>query len=465
MLFRRVLSTQLKRLKSSAVSANTVLDYQDIPSPKGLPLVGTTLDLIAEGSTQQLHRYIDKRHKQLGPIFREKLGVLESVFVADPEVMRDVFDQEGKYPSHLVPDAWLKYNEMYGCPRGIFFMDGPDWWHYRRILNTLLLKGDTRWIYDACEIVNENFVREIEKTGSECYEDLKGRLYKWSADIIVSVLLGAETYKKHHRDLDTEVTNLAKIVHLIFQTTADLSVIPVSLASKLKIPRWNRFVDAVHNALRDANSLVTTLKTLNAQDGLLPKLMNEKIEFEMIKRIIVDLILAAGDTTAVSFEWMLYLTAKHPHVQEKLRVNPTMAKFVMREGARMYPTATFLTRILPADGVVAGYGVPKGTPVLLSLYTTGRDERYFPDADSFKPERWDRRESMYDIKMQRASLPFAMGLRSCVGKRIAEIQLQTTLLKFVKNFDIELCNKNNIDIVMKMVVHPSEPLLLKFKKL
>lgn len=54
--------------------------------------------------------------------------------------------------------------------------------------------------------------------------------------------------------------------------------------------------------------------------------------------------------------------------------------------------------------------------VLLSLFTSGRDEANFVEPNSFCPMRWDRKsvESSKTIKPQ-ATLPFAMGSRSCVS--------------------------------------------------
>jgi ecdysteroid 2-hydroxylase len=94
----------------------------EIPSPRALPIIGTTTDLIAAGGAPKLHEYVDARHRQLGPIYREYIGPVRSVLVADPNDMRRVFSLEGKYPKHLLPAPWVVYNKMYGCKRGLFFM-------------------------------------------------------------------------------------------------------------------------------------------------------------------------------------------------------------------------------------------------------------------------------------------------------------------------------------------------------
>jgi ecdysteroid 2-hydroxylase len=94
----------------------------EIPSPRALPIIGTTADLIAAGGAPKLHEYVDTRHRQLGPIYRENIGPVRSVLVSDPNDMRRVFNLEGKYPKHLLPAPWVVYNKMYVCKRGLFFM-------------------------------------------------------------------------------------------------------------------------------------------------------------------------------------------------------------------------------------------------------------------------------------------------------------------------------------------------------
>ena len=97
-------------------------DFQEIPAARHLPFVGTTFDLMAAGGAPFLHSYFDSRHKSLGKLFREKLGSLDCVFVADAKLMQEVYSNEGEYPVHSVPEPWTIFNDMKGIQRGLFFM-------------------------------------------------------------------------------------------------------------------------------------------------------------------------------------------------------------------------------------------------------------------------------------------------------------------------------------------------------
>lgn len=63
--------------------------------------------------------------------------------------------------------------------------------------------------------------------------------------------------------------------------------------------------------------------------------------------------------------------------------------------------------------------------VLASLFTSGRDEANFPDASDFQPSRWIRNANgkLSAVHRASASVPFALGSRSCVGQKLANIQM------------------------------------------
>ena len=106
---------------ATATSAHP-LDFSRIPAPRSLPILGTTLDLMAAGGAPFLHQYCDARHKSLGRLYREKIGSLDCVFVADSALIQKVYSNEGQYPVHSVPEPWTIFNELKGIQRGLFFM-------------------------------------------------------------------------------------------------------------------------------------------------------------------------------------------------------------------------------------------------------------------------------------------------------------------------------------------------------
>ncbi|GJQ86598.1 CYP315A1 [Trypoxylus dichotomus] len=444
---------------------------REIPAPKGLPLIGTTLSLLASGSTPKLHEYVEKRHKELGPIFRDKIGPISAIFVSNPDYIRAVFNNEGKYPAHILPEPWMVYNRIHGCSRGLFFMDGEEWLVTRKKMNKLLLKGDFQWLENCSKVATEDLIEDIRKHHLDKAHllNLEELLYKWSLDVMVSIMVGAQKFRETKQLHKSELERLAKTVHLIFNTTSKLQLLSANLAYNLGLPRWKTFENSVDVALSTAKTLVNKILNENPEEnGLLAKMLQENFERDLITRIVTDLVLAAGDTTAYSMEWILYLISKHPKIQTQLyndlQTNPNtpLPKNIVRESLRLYPVAPFLTRFPPEDVDIDGYRIPKNTLVILSIFTSGRDPKYFENPAEFQPDRWLRDQSANHKQMIQATVPFAIGARSCIGRKIAEIQLQMALSELVRKYSISLENEENIEMVLKMVAVPSKPVKLKF---
>nr|UYC47530.1 cytochrome P450 enzyme [Schistocerca gregaria] len=448
------------------------------PSPRGLPLLGTTLDLLAAGAAPRLHRYVDRRHRELGPVFRESIGPVDAVFVADANEMRRVFSVEGRYPAHIVPESWLLYNEVYGYKRGLFFMDGEEWLRFRRVLSGQLLRAGSgpELLVAPCRAVAENFAAEL--AAGQVVPDLEGHMYLWATDVLVAVLLGQRQYSAMRSELRAPTQQLAAAVHRVFGESARLSLLPARLARLLRLPAWRDFVDAVGAALTQGNALVTQLiPACEGGAGLLGRLLAAGVSHDDARRLVVDLLLAAGDTTAYSTLWLLYLLAKHPSVQEQLHRELTrapalaaeevarlpLARGAMREALRLFPVAPFLSRYLPEDATIGGYHVPAGQLVVLSLYTSGRSEDYFPQAGRFWPQRWlrDPGGGYRGVAASHASLPFAMGARSCVGQKLAETQMALIVAEITKRFRLELADDEDPEMVLRLVSVPSKPIRLR----
>ncbi|NXR54689.1 CP27B protein, partial [Hippolais icterina] len=62
------------------------------------------------------------------------------------------------------------------------------------------------------------------------------------------------------------------------------------------------------------------------------------------------------------------------------------------------------------------------TLITLCHYAMSRDSRFFPAPDAFRPEH-----TPGHLRHPFASLPFGLGPRSCVGRRLAELQLHMAL--------------------------------------
>jgi cytochrome P450 len=56
-------------------------------------------------------------------------------------------------------------------------------------------------------------------------------------------------------------------------------------------------------------------------------------------------------------------------------------------------------------------------------------EKYYPQADKFIPERWIKEDPQYYKARPFVSMPFGFGPRMCIGRRFAELEIETLVSK------------------------------------
>lgn len=74
------------------------------------------------------------------------------------------------------------------------------------------------------------------------------------------------------------------------------------------------------------------------------------------------------------------------------------------------------------------YNLFPQTQLALCHYTTSYSEENFSMANEFRPERWLRKGNL-DRVDNFGSIPFGYGIRSCIGKRIAELEIHLALIQ------------------------------------
>lgn len=162
------------------------------------------------------------------------------------------------------------------------------------------------------------------------------------------------------------------------------------------------------------------------------------------------------DTSSTSIEWALSELMKHPRVmkkaQEEVRthvgrdrmvdesdlVKLDYLDMVVKESMRLHPPAPFLIpHESTEDCTVNGFDIPKGTRVLINVWSIGRDPDAWPNPDEFYPERFigtkiDVRGHDFQL------LPFGSGRRGCVGLQLGITVVRLVLAQLIHCFDWEL---------------------------
>jgi cytochrome P450 len=145
------------------------------------------------------------------------------------------------------------------------------------------------------------------------------------------------------------------------------------------------------------------------------------------------LFVAGHETTSNALTWAWYALSQNPEAESRMHAEldsvlsgrrPTAAdlarlpytRAVLAESMRLYPPVWGMGRRALTAHTLAGYDIPRGSLVVVSPFITQRDARFFPNPESFRPERWlddqaDRPRFSY--------FPFGGGARQCIGEQFA----------------------------------------------
>ncbi|KAK2631837.1 hypothetical protein EUGRSUZ_L02378 [Eucalyptus grandis] len=125
-------------------------------------------------------------------------------------------------------------------------------------------------------------------------------------------------------------------------------------------------------------------------------------------------------------------------VQEADVMNLPYLNTVIKETMRLHPVGAFIAHHFASqDCEVAGYDIPKGTRVLVSKWSIGRDPELWDDPENFRPERFIGKA--IDVKGQDFELlPFGSGRRMCPGYNLGLRMIQTSLANLIHGFSWNL---------------------------
>jgi len=134
---------------------------------------------------------------------------------------------------------------------------------------------------------------------------------------------------------------------------------------------------------------------------------------------------------------------------------------VVKESLRLgHGAVSSLPRVVgPEDAVITGIQVPKGTIVSTSVTYVHFDEDIFPDARTFRPERWLEANGK---SLDSWLLPFSKGPRMCLGLNLAWSELYLLFGNIFRKLDLELYKTTLEDMSewsdIFVPVYKSEPL-------
>ena len=146
-------------------------------------------------------------------------------------------------------------------------------------------------------------------------------------------------------------------------------------------------------------------------------------------------LLSDGPTSS-TLAWTFERLLRNPDKLEKLREDVdsgdgTYLDAVVKETLRLRPPVPVVVRNLLEPLRLGGYQLPAGTTVAPCIHLIHRDERNYPDAHRFLPERFvGKQPGTYTW------IPFGGGVRRCLAASYAEMEMKRVLRIVLETTDL-----------------------------
>lgn len=472
--------------------------FDEMPAVPKFPIIGVMwsyLPFIGKYNVFRQDEADMAKYKEYGKILREDISKsFRLVQIYGVEDIEKLARHEGKVPFReplLSVQLYRESNPELYTNIGLLANNGDEWYNMRSKAQPHLLKPKAIHSYlpqldgAALELVEKiNLVKDSQNEVA----DLLPELYKWALESISLIVL--ET-KLNCLNVDlpsgSDSTRMIDAVNNIFRVWIKLEFSAFKLWRFLPLPSHRVFVQNMdifssisRKYIHEAKARMDADQNSDREATLLETLFyKEKMDERDATTMITDLLLGGIDTTSHSVAFTLYQLAKHEDAQEKAyqevcRVLPDKnvpikpehfteiryLKASVKEAMRLNPIVQATSRKLTEDIELSGYNIPAGVLLVSNIGVPSRLEENFKNATKYQPERWLRGDNVDKINPF-ASLPFSRGARSCIGKRIAEQEMWTLLIRILQNYKVEY-HHEDIGVITGIVSRPDKPLRFKF---
>ncbi|XP_042301396.1 cytochrome P450 27C1 isoform X2 [Sceloporus undulatus] len=452
-------------------SPSRAKSLQEMPGPRTF---SNLVEFFWKDGFGRIHE-IQRHVQEYGKIFKSHFGPKLVVSIADRDMVAQVLREEGTMPQRADMDSWQEYRDLRGRATGLISAEGEQWLKMRRVLRQKMVRPKDVAIFSGgvneviIDLIKRIHILRSQEEDGETVTNVNSLFFKYSMEGVATVL-----YECRLGCLESDIPqNTAEYIEALelmfssFKTTMYAGAIPKWLRPIIPKP-WREFCRSwdglfkfsqihVDNKLNDIKSHLDQGEEIKG--GLLTTLLQSKeLTVEEIYANMTEMLLAGVDTTSFTLSWATYMLAKHPEVQHSVYKeivhnlgkdkvpdaddipNLPMTRALLKETLRLFPVLPGNGRVTQKDMIVGGYLIPKGTQLALCHYATSYQEENFPSANEFQPDRWLRKSNM-DRVDNFGSIPFGYGIRSCIGKRIAELEIYLALIQLLQNFEIKISPK------------------------
>jgi retinoid hydroxylase len=429
------------------------------PGKFGLPLIGETISYLRDPYFAQ------KREKQYGQVFKTHLFGRPTVIMIGAEANRFVLTNENRCFS----TNWPHSTRTLVGSGSLIVQAGGEHQNRRKLLSQAFQPRSVPEYFSTMKEITYSYLHKWQRMGTlTWYPELKN----YTFDVACKLLVG------------TDAAAESNFGEWYEHWGEGIFSIPVSLP-------WTKFGRAVHCRkllLSEIEKIVRKRQQdpTSSRDalGILLQARDEdgnSLSLQEVKEQVLTLLFAGHETLASALTSLCLLLAHHPEVvatvraeQKQLEIEGQMTwehlnqmsylEQVLKEALRFIPPAfgAFRKAIKPFE--FNGYFIPQGWSVLYLVGRTHQDTSIYSQPERFDPQRFAP-ERAEDKAIMFGYVPFGGGIRECLGKEFAKLEMKLFAALLVREYEWEVVAGQNLDMVMLPTPRPHDGLQVKFRRI
>uniref|UniRef100_A0A182PE71 Uncharacterized protein n=1 Tax=Anopheles epiroticus TaxID=199890 RepID=A0A182PE71_9DIPT len=470
-----------------------------IPGPKAYPIVGTMYSFIGKKS-EEIFYIIDKRTRDYPDIHRIWNGLVPEVRINKAEYVEKLLSSSRnieKSRTYKFILGWLG--------QGLLTSKDDRWFQHRRLITPTFHFN----ILDGfCEVFAEHGALLVKQLAAARAGSGKQPINVYpfmtraALDIICETAMGVKVHAQTSGMDNPYVVAVYDLSGLIQYRLLRPWLHPDFIWNRTRAgQQYHKALAEVHGyahkVIRERRQELNQRRAEGNQgeareDGrkrrlaFLDMLLESNEQSNLLSdndvREEVDTFMFEGhDTTTSGMCWALFLLALHPDVQRQVQQEidsifgesdraPTMRDLnemkllerCLKETLRLYPSVSFFGRTLSEDIALGDYHIPAGTIVGVHAYHVHRDERFFPDAEKFDPDRFlpERTENRHPY----AYIPFSAGPRNCIGQKFALLEEKSVVSSILRHFTVRSAKTREEQLIQhELITRPKDGIWLYFE--
>ena len=398
---------------------------QGLPPGSRSPSVYQLLGLLT-----RVRPYLERNQRRYGDLFTLKIfGMGNWVFPGTPELIRASF---------TAPADVLHAGESNGLEPvlGPYSLLATDREQHLRQRKLLLPPFHGARMKDYERLIEEIAAEEVGKWPVGVEFPVVPSMMTITLRAILRAVFGAEGEIERR---------LEELLPEVVTRGSALSVSPAFQKNLGPWSPWGRFLRLRAQVDELLDTLIDQARTdpgLDDRVDVLALLVRAKYEDgepmgnQEIRDQLITMLAAGHETTANTLGWAVERLVRHPAVLARVQRaadegDREYLASTIREVQRVRPVISMTTRLVKKPFELGGYVLPPGTRIGMAGAITHFDERLFPNAREFRPDRF------LEVKPGTYSwVPFGGGVRRCIGAAFAHLEMEVVLRTVLQTYEL-----------------------------